>query len=82
MDEFEDQKDTNAEEIKAQFGRRLRELRTAKGVSQLDLGVECGLSQTYLSEVEAGKRNISLVNMHKLAKALSVTLATIVEGVE
>jgi transcriptional regulator with XRE-family HTH domain len=73
MDEPE-QDDLLAEEIKAAFGTRLREARLEKGISQLDLGLDCGLSQTYLSEVESGKRNISLVNIAKLARSLGMTL--------
>jgi transcriptional regulator with XRE-family HTH domain len=79
MDEPE-QDDQLAHEIKTAFGLRLRETRLAKGISQLDLGLDCGLSQTYLSEVESGKRNISLVNMSKLARSLGITLGELLRG--
>ena len=69
-------------EVRKRFGERLKELRNARGISQMNLGLECDLSQTYLSEVEAGKRNISLANMARLARALQITLAHLLEGVE
>ena len=69
-------------EVLGKFGRRLRELRKSKGLSQEQLGLECDLSQTYLSEVELGKRNVSLLNIHALAKTLGVTLAQFMEGVD
>lgn len=64
------------------FGERLRAARVLKGISQLELGLECDLSQTYLSQTEAGKRNISLVNMALLARTLGVPLTSLVEGIE
>lgn len=54
------------------FGRHLRELRTKKGLSQEALASSCGLDRTYVGGVERGERNISLVNIHKIADALHV----------
>lgn len=54
------------------FGRRLRELRKKKGLSQEDLALEAELDRTYVSGVERGERNISLLNIIKLAGALRV----------
>lgn len=59
-------------DIKAIFGKRLRELREAKGVSQESLAHEAGLDRTYISSVERGQRNISLENIERLAEALGV----------
>jgi transcriptional regulator with XRE-family HTH domain len=59
-------------DIKATFGKRLRELREAKGLSQESLAHEAGLDRTYVSSVERGKRNISLENIERLANALGV----------
>jgi transcriptional regulator with XRE-family HTH domain len=61
-------------DIKATFGKRLRELREATGMSQEALAHEAGLDRTYVSSVERGKRNISLENIERLAKALGVKL--------
>lgn len=60
------------------FGERLRKVRTAKGVSQEALAAKAGLHRTYVSSVERGKRNISLVNIDKLATALGVPMTKLV----
>ena len=60
------------EAIKAAFGQRVRELRTKKGLSQEALALVCELDRTYIGGVERGERNISLLNIYKIAAALGV----------
>lgn len=60
------------EAIKAAFGQRVRELRTKKGLSQEALALVCDLDRTYIGGVERGERNISLLNIYKIAAALGV----------
>jgi len=55
------------------FGEKVRELRMKKGLSQEELAELSGLHRTYISSLELGKRNVSLINIHALAKALGVT---------
>jgi len=55
------------------FGERLIELRKAKGWSQERLSLESGVARSYLGGVERGQRNIALINICRLAKALSVS---------
>ena len=76
--------DEQAHLWKADFGRRLREMRLSRGMSQMQLAHEVGLDPTYISSVERGRRNISLVNIHSLAVALSVPPASLLsdEGLE
>ena len=62
------------EAITADFGRRLRELRTKKGLSQEALALDCGLDRTYIGGIERGERNVSLVNIEKIAAALGVSV--------
>ena len=59
-------------EIQRQFGERVRELRKEKGVSQESLALACGLDRSYIGGVERGERNISLINIYKIAEALGV----------
>jgi transcriptional regulator with XRE-family HTH domain len=62
-------------DVKVRFGQRLREIRSRKGISQEELAERAGLHRTYVSSVERGERNISIVNIENLARALGVTLA-------
>ena len=61
---------TDAEQIQERFGARVRELRLARKLSQEQLAFEAGLDRTYVVSVERGRRNVSLVNIVRLAKAL------------
>lgn len=61
-------------DIKLLVGKRVKELRNKLGVSQEELADLAGLDRTYITSVECGKRNISIVNIEKLAKSLNVTL--------
>lgn len=61
-------------EIKEKIGKRVRELRIKIGISQEELANLSGLDRTYVTSVECGKRNISIINIEKLANALKVTL--------
>lgn len=60
------------EAIKAAFGHRVRDMRTGKGFSQEALALACDLDRTYIGGIERGERNVSLVNIHKIASALGV----------
>ncbi|OIQ97605.1 HTH-type transcriptional regulator SinR [mine drainage metagenome] len=61
------------------FGRRLAELRRAKGWSQEKLALESGLARSYLGGVERGQRNIALVNICKLAGTLEIPVPVLME---
>ena len=61
--------------IQSDFGTRVRELRKQKGLSQEEFAFECQLDRTYVSQVEQGKRNISLQNIQAMAIALGVSVA-------
>jgi transcriptional regulator with XRE-family HTH domain len=58
--------------IQERFGERVRELRKEKGLSQEALALGCDLDRSYIGGVERGERNISLINIYKIAEALGV----------
>ena len=64
------------------YGQIVRELRLSKNFSQETLADLCGLHRTYISDVELGKRNVSLENIEKIAKALGVSLTQVFERIE
>ncbi len=53
-------------------GERIREKRIAMGFSQEKLSFACNLDRTYIGSVERGERNISIINLKKIAEALKV----------
>lgn len=60
-------------DIKTKVGLRLRELRTDRNLTQEKLSFNSGIDKTYISEVENGKRNISVVNLEKLISILEIS---------
>ncbi|MBQ6519293.1 MAG: helix-turn-helix transcriptional regulator [Anaerolineaceae bacterium] len=64
------------------YGNTIRHLRQNKGISQEELGDLCNLHRTYISDIELGKRNVSLENIEKIALALNMTISEIFIEVE
>ena len=63
-----------ADDILARFGRKVRKLRQAKGLSQEGFAAECGLDRTYVGGVERGERNLALRNIDLIARTLGISL--------
>lgn len=61
-------------DIRVLVGNRIRTLRQQKHISQESLAALCDLDRTYISGVESGKRNISIVNLEKIALSLGLDL--------
>ncbi|HEX8222493.1 MAG TPA: helix-turn-helix transcriptional regulator [Allosphingosinicella sp.] len=66
---------TGEEAIKQRFGARMRELRKTRGLSQEALAFACGLDRSYLGAIERGEKNVSLINIHRIAEALEAAPA-------
>jgi transcriptional regulator with XRE-family HTH domain len=58
-----------------EFGKRIRQLRTERGLSQEELSFQTGFHRTYIGMVERGERNISLSNIGVFAKTFEMSLA-------
>ena len=69
------------DQIRLRFGNAVRKLRMQKNISQEDFAYLCGLHRTYISDIELGKRNISLDNIEKIAEALDISLADLFEEI-
>lgn len=65
--------------ILQRFGQRVREKRTALGLSQEAFAYQCKLDRTYISGIERGKRNVALRNIDAIAKALGTTISELTE---
>jgi len=61
-------------DIRRIYGERLRAFRKKKSLSQEELSFKSSLHRTYISEVERGRRNISIVNIAKIARALRMRI--------
>lgn len=64
------------------FGDRIRELRKSRGLSQEELAELAGLHRNYIGGIERGERNIALLNIVRLAKALGVSPSELLNGIE
>lgn len=69
-----------ADQILRRFGQKVRAVRKAKNLSQEALADCSELDRTYIGGVERGERNISLINIEKIAKALEVDIKDLFEN--
>lgn len=71
----------STEDVRVRFGRAIRQRRHKLGVSQEEFADLCGLDRTYIGGIERGERNVSLVNVERIAKTLKVSLSELFRGV-
>lgn len=69
-------------DVMVRFGKQLRAVRERVGISQEKLAELAGLHRTYVSTVERGKRNVSLLNIERLAVALGVKMRDLMPDTE
>jgi transcriptional regulator with XRE-family HTH domain len=60
------------DEILKMFGERLRQIRTERNLSQERLAELAGLDRNYIGQIERAERNVALVNIIRIAKALEI----------
>jgi transcriptional regulator with XRE-family HTH domain len=66
-------------DIRIRFGRAVRRIREEQEINQEEAAERCGLHRTYYSGIERGVRNVSLVNIEKVAKGLKTPLPELFE---
>jgi transcriptional regulator with XRE-family HTH domain len=74
--------DASSPDLLRAFGVAVRKLRLERGLSQEAFADEVGVHRTYIGDVERGERNLSLINIDRIAVALSRDLASLMSEVE
>lgn len=69
-------------EVLIQFGLRVRQLRKERSLSQEELSFKANLHRTYIGMIERAEKNITLVNIEKIANALNVDIKELFNGKE
>ena len=62
-------------DIRIRFGRAIRRIREEQRINQEEAAERCGLHRTYYSGIERGVRNVSLVNIERVARGLKTSIS-------
>lgn len=68
-------------DVKVKIGNKIRMLRHQRNLSQEQFASICGLDRTYIAGIEQGNRNVSIVNLEKIALAFKVSLSELFEDI-
>jgi XRE family aerobic/anaerobic benzoate catabolism transcriptional regulator len=71
-----------ARDICISLGKRIRELRKARGWRQIDLAAHAGINQNYVSDLELGRKEICLRTMQALAQAFEIRTGDLLEDID
>jgi transcriptional regulator with XRE-family HTH domain len=69
------------DDIRVRFGKAVRRKRNKLGVSQEAFADLCELDRTYIGGIERGERNVALINIEKIARALKLSLSELFRSV-
>ncbi len=69
-------------DIRERFGDAVRDRREALGLTQEEFAERAGIHRTYLSDIERGTRNVSLVNIERLSEALALEMSDLFKSIE
>ena len=69
-------------DITKKFGKQVKKLRLEKGLSQEALAHQADLDRTYIPSIEKGERNVSIIVIEKIAKALKIKIVDLFNGIE
>lgn len=67
--------------LQVQVGMRIKDLREKEGVSQERFALRIDMDRSYLASIETGRRNVTLLNLAKIAKGFNVSLSELLRGV-
>lgn len=68
-------------DISSRFGIRLRELRRSRNMTQLEMAIAFGIDRSYISDVERGRKAISLPTLEVIALGMDVSLSTLLKDI-
>lgn len=68
-------------DIASRFGRRIRELRQRKGMTQIEVAVTFGIDRTFISDVERGRKSVCLPTLEIFALGFGVSLSDLLRGI-
>lgn len=69
-------------DIRELVGKNVRRIRLSKNISQEKLAALADIDRTYIQSIESGKRNVSVLVLDKISKALQVTISELIEDVK
>lgn len=67
-------------DVSSRFGVRLREMRRQRNLTQLQMSVDFGIDRSFISDVERGRKSISLPMLEVMALGLKVSLSELLQG--
>lgn len=70
---------SSEQKVLKKIGAKIRRFRNETQLSQEEFARKCGLDRTYISDVERGERNVSVLNLFKIAKSLKVSPSSLLE---
>ena len=77
----EDESKPSTDALLVEVGKRIRDCRTERGMTQQQFAKAAGMSVNYAQRVDAGQQNLSLRSLSRIAVALGVTMSSLLEGV-
>jgi len=67
--------------IAARFGKRVRQLRQKRGLSQVEMAHRFGIDRGHISDLEHGKKNVCLPMLEVLSKGFGISVSELMRGV-
>lgn len=68
-------------DVASRFGRRIRELRQARAMTQVEVAVHFGIDRTFISDVERGKKSVCLPTLEIFALGFGLSLSDLLRGI-